>query len=64
MKVVRWKMGFVTKWYHSRFTTLGPDGLAYIQVCVDFARIYLFENKTLCLSIGMGVMKKYIVGKF
>ena len=57
-------MGFVTKWYHSRFTTLGLDGLAYIQLCVDFARSYLFENKSLCLSIGMGVMKKYIVGKF
>ena len=61
MKVVRWKLGFVTKLYQSRFTTLGPNGLTYILVCVDFARSYLFENKTLCLPIGMGVMKRDIV---
>ena len=49
---------FVTKWYESTFTTLKHNGLTYIEICVDFVRSYLFETKTLCLPICMGVMKK------
>ena len=36
---------FVTKWYQSTFTTLKPNGVSYIEICVDFVRSYFLKSR-------------------